>query len=265
VKVIIAGVDGTVLVSGNVATGPTLGPISLPSTQDYLITVVETNGQSARYQMTVKIPAAMPPTPTPEVETIRLNFAPGATIGTVESTIPAQSSRQVIVRVGVGQWMEAMVPPQQGIEISVAGSDGAVLQQGGGPVFRGVVPTTQDYIVTLVNVGGTTSYRMTVTIPVRISFVQGRTRATVRGQLLPSMTDRYVIRALAGQMMTINAPTTSGQVTVAVYGVNGPVLENQDTDGYDFTATLPSTQDYRIDVQALGGASATYALDITIQ
>ncbi|MGC9468743.1 MAG: hypothetical protein ACP5HS_09135 [Anaerolineae bacterium] len=264
VKVIVAGVDGVVLVSGNVATGPSLGPLLLPSTQDYLIAVVETRGEGAHYQMRVEIPGTASATATPDAETIRLTLAPGATMGVVESTIPAQGSQQVLVRVAAGQWMEAMVPPQQGIELWVTGSDGTVLQQGGGPVFRGVVPSTQDYILTLVNYGRATSYHMIVTIPIRISFASGSTGAIVQGSLMPNMIDHYVIRALEGQVMYINTPVTSGQVTLAVYGVDGTILSNEGTDAYDFTATLPSTQDYRIDIQAVGGAVANYALDVTV-
>ncbi|MDF1515373.1 MAG: hypothetical protein P1S60_16305, partial [Anaerolineae bacterium] len=165
--------------------------------------------------------------------------------------------------------MEARLPTQLGIEISVAGSDGTVLQQAQGPVFRGVVPTTQDYILTLHNYGGLTSYMMTVIIPVRITFAPGDTGTTLQGSLHPNEIDHYVIRALQGQTMVINTPTTSGQVALSVVGVDGTILQNQITgsqagDGFDFSAVLPKTQDYLIEVQAGEGTAVTYMLDIAV-
>lgn len=66
----------------------------------------------------------------------------------------------------------------------------------------------------------TPSNRPTPT-PERITFETGATSATIRGNLQPSGSDFYVLRALRGQTMTVELDFTEGQAILAIWGEDG--------------------------------------------
>ena len=82
---------------------------------------------------------------------------------------------------------------------------------GGGPGFRGTVPTAQDYIMHVTSNMGM-GYRLNVTIPERISFKPGTTSATVRGSLEAYETHHYVLHAMADQTMTVSVSAPGDSV-----------------------------------------------------
>jgi hypothetical protein len=152
----------------------------------------------------------------------------------------------------------------QGLRFSIVGTDGTVVRAMGEAHVRAVVPRTQDYYVELVSDVGAVNYRMSVLIPVRIRFAPGTTSAEVAGSLVASDVRHYVLRALAGQRMTIVPRASRGQVGLVISGADGQVLlgGHVASDGYD--GILPSTQDYLIAVRGLGETRADYTLEITI-
>jgi hypothetical protein len=202
------------------------------------------------------IPSATPlptsppePTATEEPAAERISFAPGGTSAVVEDNLAAQGAHRYVLGVMAGQLMEVSVDPQDKVQLLVYGADGTVLKSGmgGGAFFRGTVPSTQDYVVELHAGGEAVSYSLWVMIPVRISFAAGATSAVVEGELAPTETQHYVLNIAAGQLLEISIwPLDT--VRLAIYGADGTVLKSGMGGSAFFRGTVPSTQDYILDV-----------------
>jgi hypothetical protein len=149
----IVGVDGTVVKAMGDAHVRTV----VPSTQDYYVELASDVGE-VNYRMSVLIPA-------------RIRFAPGASSAEVTGSLAANGMRHYVLRALAGQRM--IVDPyatsgQVGLVIS--GADGQVLLSGRvgrpGGVYDGILPTTQDYLISVRADGGTgTDYTLEITIP----------------------------------------------------------------------------------------------------
>ncbi len=98
----------------------------------------------------------------------------------------------------------------------------------------------------------------------RIVFPLGATSVAVQGQVTANGIDRWVLAAQAGQTMTAQLTFSSGQAILVVFGADGNVLLSDHAGASTFTGTLPSTQDYFIDVRGNPNGTTSYTLSITI-
>lgn len=78
----------------------------------------------------------------------------------------------------------------------------------------------------------------------RITFAPGATSATVSGSVQGYETRDYVLKAQAGQQMTVNLRSNSSFMQVAVFSPQGETL----SVGTNWTGTLPSSGDYLVRV-----------------
>jgi heat shock protein HslJ len=98
----------------------------------------------------------------------------------------------------------------------------------------------------------------------RILFAPGTTSATLTGSVAPSESDQYVLRALAGQTMNLNLTFTEGQAILVVWGQDGNVLLSDHAAASSFARSLPTTQDYYIQVKGNPQGNTAYTLTVTI-
>lgn len=98
----------------------------------------------------------------------------------------------------------------------------------------------------------------------RIVFQTGATAATVQGQVGAFGTDRWVLRALAGQTMSAQLSFAFGQAILIVYGADGTVLQSDHATSSIFSGVLPTTQDYFIDVRGNPNTATSYTLTVTV-
>ncbi|MDQ3248180.1 MAG: hypothetical protein M3Q45_03115, partial [Chloroflexota bacterium] len=98
----------------------------------------------------------------------------------------------------------------------------------------------------------------------RIQFASGATSATVAGMVqFPGRTE-YLIRALAGQQMTVEIAAPGDAVNFAIVGVgDGQPYKRLESEDRTWTGTLPTTQDYALAV-ATTGDKANFILRVTI-
>lgn len=195
---------------------------------------------------------------------VRISFEPGATAATVVGSMEADTAQTYALRVSAGQLIDVSVATQQPLAMTVRELDGTLIDPEGDLFFRGTVPTTQDYLVTLIARESAADYALNVIIPARITFAPGGTTAQVEATIAPFTTRHYVIRALAGQTMTLDTTTTQGQVITIVYGADGTVLQTDHAGAPDFGGTLPTTQDYMIHLRSVGDVAAIVTMDVTI-
>ena len=248
VQLVIYGADGTVLKSGMGGVAFFRGTV--PSTQDYILDV-NAGTEAVAYTLQVIIP-------------VRISFVAGTTSATVEGELAPAETEHYVLNIGAGQLLEISCSPLD-MRLAIYGADGTVLKSGmgGGAFFRGTVPSTQDYIVDVGPAAEAGPFTMQVIIPARISFAAGTTSATVEGSLAARQTQYYVLRALGGQLMEVNA-TPEGMVRLIIYGADGSVLVSGMGAVASFSGTLPSTQDYIVAVQA-GPEAVAYDVEVSIE
>jgi hypothetical protein len=204
----------------------------------------------------------------------RITFASGSTAALVKGSLPASGSDQYVLRVFDGQTMNVNLAFSEGRAILVVwGADGTVLLTDHAEVssFQRVLPTTQDYFIKVEGrPEGSTTYSMTVSIPSisagaeRIEFAPGSTSATVTGQLNVSEADQYVLHALVGQTINVEATFTEGRAILEVWGQDGAVLLTDHAEVSSFQGVLPATQDYYILVNGGPEGRTTYRMIVSV-
>jgi heat shock protein HslJ len=98
----------------------------------------------------------------------------------------------------------------------------------------------------------------------RIRFVPGVTSATLTGALAASESDLYVLRALAGQTLSVDLAFTEGQAILVLWGEDGDVLLSDHTEVSSFKRALPRTQDYFIQVKGRPDGNTSYSMTVSI-
>jgi heat shock protein HslJ len=98
----------------------------------------------------------------------------------------------------------------------------------------------------------------------RIRFAPGTTSASIAGNLAASEADQYVLRALAGQNMSLNLTFTEGEAILVVWGEDGNVLLSDHAEVSTFERELPTTQDYFIQVKGRPNGNTAYTLTVDI-
>jgi hypothetical protein len=237
----------------------------LPYTGDYFITVAS-DSQAISYSFNVFIP-------------VRVRFDPGTTSDDVTGHLNAHQGLDYILRAGAGQILEVnaasvtdstdnppdSTPASIPLQLVIYGVDGTVLRSGmgEGSSFRGELPSSQDYLVSVRAGDQATDFSMGVIIPQVIRFQSGAYSGSVFTWLAAGHTQYYSLSAAQGQtMQVVISPSTGLQLTV--YGVDGTVLKSGSSGGASFTGDLPSTQDYILAVRA-PSYSVSYTLKVTIR
>ena len=192
----------------------------------------------------------------------RIQFAPGTDQGSVSGTFSEGEVDNFVLRAGAGQTMFVSVAPSEaGASVAVYDPNGT--QIAGPPEpgadFSVTLPATGDYTIT-VGPGRSevSAYTLTVRIPAatsspsspqRIRFAPGTDNATVQGSIAPGTSARYVLRAGAGQTMTVSIGPDNFAALTTIFGPNGDVVGAGHTLT---TANLPATGDYIVEVGNTG-------------
>jgi LysM repeat protein len=197
----------------------------------------------------------------------RISFAAGTTSAARDDSVAAGASKRYVFRAVAGQVALIDVVSGSGLaELAIRGANGRVVMDYTAAVtsFRAPLPTSQDYYIEVRGAGGAAvSYTLQLTIPERIRFTPGAISASLTGFVPRFGTHNYILRAAAGQTMTVDVQAV-GQVILIVYGNDGSVLQTDHSGSTSFSGRLPYTQDYYLDVRSLGPAAARYRLDVRI-
>jgi hypothetical protein len=209
------------------------------------------------------------PAPTPVTDVSRIQFAAGATSTNIEGHIAAGDIDRYVLRASQGQWMQVSVyAPKGDLALEIYGiSDGQPLVRSHlkQSSWAGVLPATQDYGISVVSFGGAAPYTLQVIIPERISFAPGAISATASGNLAAHQTHDYLLRAMAGQTMTVTITSPRGDVLLEIYGISdGQPLVRVPMGVSKWTGKLPGTQDYAIKAVSVGSATE-YKIVFTVR
>ncbi len=223
----------------------------LPASGDYILKV-SAGKQALSFSINVSIPQ-------------RIAFERGATSAVIKGKVKAHQGLDYILGAAAGQLMEIDVTPEDSLQLIIFGVDGTVLKSGMGQAssFRGGLPLSEDYLVSVRAGDQDVSFTMNVIIPQRISFQPGAVSATVKGNASANHSQYYVLRARKNQAMQVKV-TSPESVQLTIYGADGTVLKSGMGQGTSFSGDLPSTQDYVLVLRA-GSHAAAYSLKVTIK
>jgi hypothetical protein len=261
---------------------------TLPVTGDYYL-FIQPGVSNARvfYNFVVSItgstsPTQRPPTATPPPGVERIRFAPNTTSATVYGTLYPGQPRQYVLAARAQQSMTVRTSSSGPFRLTIMGADGAILGYvDANQSLTVYLPRTQDYYLYLEAPSGGTAANYTLQVSVvgstapptatprpqqqtqRISFAPGATSATVSGYADATHPASYVLRAMAGQDMTVQF-YGNGRYNATLTGADGSYLGSANSQGTIY-ARLPRTQDYYITVSVPSGSSSfNFTMVVTI-
>ena len=136
---------------------------------------------SPKVVVDTSVPTPTPvPSPTPEpsatpnvsfdpsAQAYRIRFAPGGTWVEIHDTISADAPKRYVLAALRGQVLGVSIEQGAGFSVSVGGADGKLLSDAANasPFWRGTLPSTQDYLLTVSSqTGGPLTLRVTANPP----------------------------------------------------------------------------------------------------
>jgi hypothetical protein len=251
--------------------------VVLPSTGDYVISVGPGRSEVASYTLNVRIPPASPTPPPPSGGAQRVQFARGTDSATVSGSIAPGTTVSYVLRAAAGQTMNVSLGPDGFAALTTIFAPNGDVVGAGHTTATASLPVAGDYIVEIGNTGGSTNdFTMTVRIPAgspgpapapggaqRIQFAPGADHGTVQGTFREGQSDRYVLRASAGQEMTLVIDPPGTGASLGVFAPDGSQLPGGPGDV--ITYRLPATGDYTIVIGGgRGDSSPSYTLQVII-
>ncbi len=238
-------------------------------------TVAATEAPTATPYPTLLMPSAVPTNravqPTIAVpNATRISFLAGATTASVTAPIQAGGVQNYVLGAMQGQPMLVGINSKNNdvtLGLETAGGTVMLSHTAGQTSWQGNLPLSEDYYL-FVHGGATTeNFTLSITIPSRIKFLPGAVSAKVSGKTVGGNHVSYVAFAAQGQKMTLDLSNLSGNAALTVWGFadGSPFLNANMHQTTHFTFTLPSTQDYIIEVVPEAGSTVSYTLSVQIQ
>lgn len=253
---------GMIVAPGGFPTNETLAPPA---------TTASANAASAETAPVAPIAAAQPLSVTRVliVQTANVYSGPSATnemVGLLSTGIAAD----VIEVSADGQWQRIICPPSVSGECWVS-ADPATARPVATPVAgpAPAAPPTLTSTPTALPATPTAPPATPTTLaespptPERISFAPGAVSAARSGSIQPGETRDYILRALAGQTMTIDLRSADMSANFAVTGVSdGQPYKRMVNEDRLWSMVIPVTQDYLISIMTT--APTDYSLSVLI-
>jgi hypothetical protein len=213
------------------------------------------------------IPTSVPTSPNLPSAT-RISFATGSTQSVSSGSLGAAQNSYYVVRASKDQPMIVMLDsPGSGAKLSIFGANGTMLLPASQQLtsWQGILPATQDYYFGITGSSGS-DFLLNVIIPARIQFASGQNQISLTGQTVGGYGVTYVAYALAGQKMDVTVNTDPNVAALTIWGfTDGEPYARAQNGITNFSMTLPSTQDYIIQVVPQGGQVVNYTVTIKIQ
>ena len=210
---------------------------------------------------------AISPPPTAEEEVgERIAFAANATQYHAEGITSLRKSKVYLIYALKDQLLDISVTSSDEVGISIVGADGTVLvsPMGESTSFRGALPSSQDYTLTVRTTASSATFNLSVMIPARIAFGAGENSTQVKAPALSGGYSRqYSLYALSGQTLSVTV-VPADDFALTIYGADGTVLMGSHNYGNTFSGILPSTQYYIISVSAAPGVTTSYTLTVSV-
>jgi hypothetical protein len=239
---------------GNI-TGTTATPALQPSLQNTPTVITPA--------VTVALPTATAIAP------MRVVFTKGATAAVEQGTIQPGQRVDYILGAEASQPMILLLgSTNQDATLAVSEANGNVLLDASKKydAWQFSLPTTEDYAIHVIGGRAAENFTLTIKIASRINFASGAVTAGVSGSTVSGYVVSYAIYCKSGQTMTLalSAPVNSAHLDV--FGLAyGQLLLKESANAASWVGSLPSTQDYVIEVIPNAGQVLSYSLTVTVR
>jgi hypothetical protein len=99
--------------------------------------------------------------------------------------------------------------------------------------------------------------------PTRLNIEAGGNLASVRGEMNGGAVNSYLLKANAGQVLSVDVWSPNGDVYLSIISGDGKELLNPSAKAIRWTGAAPSSQDYTFTVSATGGMTS-FSIDIVV-
>jgi hypothetical protein len=202
-------------------------------------------------------------TPTP----VNIVFATGTTAAVVEGSLQANQVQSYTLSAGQYQPMILSLTSQfNDAYLGVFEPDGNALLD---PTvkwtnWQWLLPKTEVYTIRVYGGPKAETFTLTTKVAQRITFASGASSATLDGSTLKGYVVSYAITCNADQVMNVSLNVPASQAYLDVFGLaTGELLSPSDKVNA-WTGTLPSTEDYIIEVIPAGGLVVNYAMTVSV-
>lgn len=97
-----------------------------------------------------------------------------------------------------------------------------------------------------------------------IRFERGRTTTVIKDAVVRGTLDRYILRARAGQTLTVHITSLEDNASFEIYRVGNKRSLTGPEETTDWSGKLPRNGDYVIEVGSSRG-NASYTLEVTVR
>jgi hypothetical protein len=218
-------------------------------------------------------PTAVPPSPTPQPSVTatptatNIVFATGTTAAVEQGTI--QPGQVITYSLSAGQYQPMVLilnSPANDVYLGVLEPDGNKLLDPAHKWIRWqwLLPKTEVYTIQVFGGATAESYTLTAKVAQRVNFGSGSSSITLNGTTVNGFVFSYALSCKASQTMTVTLNVAATSAYLDVFGLaTGPQL-NAASMATTWTGTLPSTEDYIIEVIPNGGQVVNYTLTISV-
>ncbi len=131
--------------------------------------------------------------------------------------------------------------------------------------WQWLLPKTEVYTIDVIGGSTTGNFTLTAKVAARITFASGSTSATVTGSTNKGYVITYTVSAVANQSLTVALDVPANTAVLDIFGLaDGNSLLGASAKAISFTGTLPSTQDYIIEIFPTNGQVVNYSLTVSV-
>ena len=230
--------------------------------------------------ITPQPPTAPRPTLTPDLTLaaptsaflttpLRINFLGGATTGIVSGPIAPGQMLSYVLQAGQGQPMLVqVVAPQKDVTLSIQTQGGTSLLSPSAKQssWKGTLPQTEDYIVSLYGGAAAQQYTLIIEIVSRISFAKGTDSAKISAMAPAGYGVAYTVFALKDQKVDVELYGVGTNATLTIWGyADGQTYLKAAANRTSYTFTVPMTQDYILQIDPKGSQALDYTIYVKIE
>ncbi len=214
-------------------------------------------------------PGSIPSPTASAVPATRITFLNGATVGVVSAPIGAGQSQTYVLDVfQVQPMIVSLRSASNDASVSLRYEDGTAVAAASATKtsWRGSLPKTGDYFLTVHGGASTENFTLVVTVPLPLRFAPGADSLSVQGSTVAGYDVSYSVYALKGQTMDINIESISSKGSLAVYGLqDGQQYLRSDEGQKTFHLVLPASQDYIVSVVPFQGIVLDFIATISVK
>ncbi len=210
------------------------------------------------------------PQPSPTSTTpapVDIAFSSGTTAAVVYGTIQPGQVQAYTLSAGQNQPMVLILnSPNNDVYFGVSEPNGNLLLD---PAkkwteWQWLLPKTEAYTIKVY--GGKTAqdYTLTAKVAKLVTFASGSDTLTLSGSTPKGYVFSYALACQKDQVMTVSLTAPAGSAWLDIFGLATGTLLSSSSKSVTWTGTLPSTQDYIIEIIP-NGQVVNYTLKVTVK